>query len=534
MRRLLFFLICLAGIFSSWVSAQNTDNQTLPLCQQFRVLGGLPWNEPAAARKTVLERIFNEPNLLVRHEVLREYLEKVLPVEEFPAAFDECIVLEQADFPDAVGQYVMRAWAERDPASAIARCQTLFPVMIEGAPLDFDEWSKPIQIQDLEKARASAFWFGDRAVAHACWKGMAAATLTPERRKELEHAFLDGYFRRFQEQPPKNIEEPSAFWARRYRRGWVDTPPTIGSDEKLRADFFRLLSAPPDEIAGLIQWPGRPWDDITLPRAMIRWMNGDAKKAPQIIEHVLDAYDPQGFYRSDSETMRIIPTGFLVEWAIVDRASLLHWVEIGRMGWRAEAVRMAIGAPPSDEEFFRFRQRLDGEAELPKARLLWLALNPGGALARSYRYRDDLDLDEALDDLWRDGPPANYWRRAIVPLIENKQLGSSNEAWGVTTVWGPVDFADMVTNYGMRWCLSGNDFKKEKLPGMLMNRQALENDSGLRHTLSALRTWAILRLKEMRTWMDTQLFEPGIREALVWLMENARGGFADPPTEKTP
>lgn len=535
MKRLCLSLICLAGTIPSRLSAQEPATDPLPLCQQFRVLSGLPWEEPGADRKTVLERIFREPNVLVRREVLKEYLDKVLPVAEFPAAFDECIALEQADFPDAVGQFVMRAWAERDPAAAITRCQSLFDLIIEGAPLGFDGWSKPIQVHDLDKARASTFWFGDRGIVHACWKGLAAADLTPERRIELEKIYGREYFRRFQEQPPGDIEEPTAIWARRYWYTW-DKPPTIASDQALRADFFRIMSARPDEIAGSINWPRKPWEDFTLPRAMIRWMDGDPQNAPEIVGQLLDAYDPHCFYRGGSGALKIIPTEFLVEWAILDPAGFLAGASRAGKDWRVPAVQISLLPGPNREAINRFRQMLDEPSERLDARQLWIALNPDSALTNQFRYPDESNLDKALDELLRTCPAANYWRRAIGPFTRVGHLGWENEASGVTTVWGPIDFSAMVTKYGMPWCLSGNDndIPQDRLAGMLANREALENSSGLRNTLSCLRTWAVLRPAEMRAWIDHGAFGSNLRQALVWLMENARGGFPAPPVPQVP
>ena len=340
MTHFLIPLICLAVLAFSPLRAKNADNQTPPLYLQFRVLSGLPWNEPGATRRSVLERIFQEPNTLARREVLREYLHTVLPVGEFPSAFDECIALEQADFPGAVPEFVMRAWAERDPAAAIMRCQPLFDLVIEGAPLDFDKWSKSIRVGNLEKARSSSYWFGDRGVLHACWKGLAAATLPPQRRMELETQFTEAYARRFQEKLPDQLKEPAEVWVRRYRSSFVENPSTISSDAGMRAELLALLAAPPEQIPVMLKWPGEPWKDVAFPRALIRWLNGDARNAPQSVERILNEYDPRHYYRDDGAVMEVIPTEFLVEWAILDRAGFMAWARKNSRGWQAQAVFM--------------------------------------------------------------------------------------------------------------------------------------------------------------------------------------------------
>ena len=534
MRRILIPLICLAVLACSPLHAQDADSNAAPLYLQFRVLSGLPWKEPGSTRKTVLERIYQEPHPLARREVLREYLHTALPVEEFPLAFDECIALEEADFPGAVPEFVMREWAERDPAAAVNRCQTLFDSVIEGAPLKFEAWSTPIRVGNLEKARASSYWFADRGVVHACWKGLAAATLPPERRKELEAAFTEAYLRRFQEKPPGDIKEPAQVWSHRHRSSYVENPPTISSDAGMRAEFIRLLTAPPQEIPGTLKWPSEPWDNVTFPRALIRWMNGDGKKAPQIVEQVLDAYDPRRYYRDDNVVMDVVPTEFLVEWAILDRTGFVAWAGERSRGWRAEAVYLAVMSKESERDVASRLWQLNDKALKSQTQKLWIALDPRSALARPSRYGDESNIHDVLDDLWRSDPPANYWRSTIAPYIKLHRFGGGNEAWGITTVWAPVDFTDMVKQYGLPWCLYSEEIKKSQVPGMFSNREAMENDSGLRNTLSALRTWAILRPKEMRAWIDSETFTQDLREALLWLLDNASGDIVVPDPARVP
>lgn len=525
MRRILFSLINLAVLASSASHAEGADGDETPLYLRFRVLSGLPWKEPEATRKTVLERIFQEPHPLARGEVLREYLHTALAMEEFPAAFDECMALEQADFPGATAEFVMRAWAERDPAAAINRCQTLFDLVIEGAPLRFDAWKTPIRVGNLEKVRASSYWFGGRGVVHSCWKGLAAATLAPERRKELETKFREAYLRRFQEDLPDDIEEPYESWVRRYQSSYVEHPDTISSDAGMRAEFIRLLDASPKEIPGMLKWPNEASRGITFPRALIRWMDGDARKALQIVDRILDVYDPRHFYRGDSALMDMVPAEFLVEWAILDRAGFMAWAANNSRGPRVQAVYLAV--MPKEDQYAlttkaqAFHHKGPG-SEFDK---LWITLDPNTAIPWQSRYHDDYNIDDAFDDLWRSDPPANYWRNVIAAYIHRDRRGGGNEAWGVTAVWASVDFIAMVKQYGLPWCLRSGEYKESQVSRMFANRQATENHSGLRNTLSALRTWAILRPKEMRAWIDSEKFAPDLREALLWLLDNATGGI---------
>jgi hypothetical protein len=523
MRRILISLICLAVLASSASHAQDADSDAPPLYLKFRVLSGLPWKEPGSKRRAVLERIFQEPHALVRGEVLREYLHTALAVEEFPAAFDECMALEQADFPDATAEFVMRAWAERDPAAAINRCLTLFDLVIEGAPLEFDAWKTRIRVSNLEKARASSYWFGGRGVVHACWKGLAAATLPPERRKELEAAFGEAYVRRFQENVPDEIEEPYQVWARRYQSSYVEHLATISSDVEMRAELIRLLAASPEEIPGMLKWPNEPSQGVTFPRALIRWMNSDARKAPQIVERILDVYDPRRYYRREDALMDVIPAEFLVEWAILDRAGFMAWAGENSRGRRASAVYLTVMPKESESEVTSKTWELRNKGSKSEFDKLWITLDPQSALPWLSRH-DDSNIDNALDDLWRSDPPANYWRSVIAAHTEGARRGGGNEAWGVTTAWAPIDFAAMVKQYGLPWCLRSGEFKKSDVPRMFSNRQAIKSESGLSNTLSALRTWAILRPKEMRAWIDGETFPSDLREALLWLLDNATGG----------
>jgi hypothetical protein len=67
-------------------------------------------------------------------------------------------------------------------------------------------------------ARASSYWFGNRGVVYACWNGLVAAALPPERKNELEREFRKAYARRFQEELPAEIEDPDHAipWESRY------------------------------------------------------------------------------------------------------------------------------------------------------------------------------------------------------------------------------------------------------------------------------------------------------------------------------
>jgi len=473
----------------------------------------------------VLERIFQEPHTLARGEVLREYLHTALTVEEFPAAFDECMALEQADFPGATAEFVMLAWAERDPASAIHRCLTLFDLVIEGAPLKFDAWKTPIRTGNLEKARASSYWFGDRSVVHASWKGLAAATLPPERRKDLEKEFRDAYVRRFQEDLPADMEEPYQAWAGRHRFSYDEHQEAIASEADRRAEFIRLLAASPEEIPGMLKWPGEPSEDIAFPRALIRWMNGDAKIAPQIVERILDVYDPRHFYRNDSALMDIIPAEFLVEWAILDRAGFMAWAANNSRGPRVQAVYLTVMPKEDQYEVSSKAQAFHRKGPGSEFDKLWITLDPDSAIPWQSHYHDDYNIDDAFEDLWRSDPPANYWCSVIAAYLHRDLHDRTNQAWGVTTKWVRVDFVAMVKQYGLPWCLHSGKFKKGEVPRIFSNRQAMKNDPVLNNTLSALRTWAILRPKEMRAWIDGEKFTPDLREALLSLLDNATGGL---------
>ena len=191
----------------------------------------------------------------------------------------------------------------------------------------------------------------------------------------------------------------------------------------------------------------------------------------------------------------------------------------------------------SDEkEYYARLNFLEPRAKASKAKWyqLWITLDPGEALPRTYQHGEESNIRKALDDLWRSDPPANYWRKAVAPYIALGRRSGGNEAWGVTMVWGSVDFRAMARQYGLPWCLRAGEVKASEVPAMLSNRQPLGNESGLRNTLSALRLWAILRPKEMRAWIDGEKFSPDLREALRWLLDNAGGGFAVPDPAKTP
>jgi hypothetical protein len=377
----------------------------------------------------------------------------------------------------------------------------------------------------LDKARASRYWFGNRGVVHACWKGLAAATLPPDRRKELETSFRESYTRRFQEDLSEKIEDPYYAWVRRYQNFYSEHPATISSDAEMRTEFIRVLAAAPEEIPAMLKWPKEPPTDITFTRGLIRWMNGDARKALQILNRILDVYDPRRFYRDDSALMEVVPAEFFVEWALLDRAGFMTWAANNSSGPRAQAVYLAVMPEDNRYEMRSKAQKWRHRGRESTFDKVWMSLDPDNAIPWQSRYGDYYKVDDALDELWSSDPPANYWRSVVNAYTGRDLAGSPNEAWGVTKVWARVDFAAMIKQYGLPWCLRSGELKRSQVAQMLSNHHAVENDSALHNTLSALRTWAILRPKEMRAWIDGEKFSPDMREALLWLLDNAKGGF---------
>jgi hypothetical protein len=525
MKRLLSILmLVVAGL----AHAQEAPN-AIPVYQQFPFLSALPWEAPGASRRTVLERIFREPDPPIRRVILREYLRGVLPVGEFPAAFDECITLEQADFPDDTAALVMREWAARDPAAALERCRALLDLIIEGAPGELYSWKEPLRPANPERVRASSYWFGGRQIAHAWQAGLDAnADLPQVPRRELASAFTNAYYRRFQQYPPTEGEDPWKAWNRRYRWGYGHKPDTVASDPALRDSLLELLRTPPAEIAGKITWPKGPTDDPLYARALVRWMDGDATKAPRIVEQALDVYDPKRFYRGQTELLEIIPVEFLAEWARLDREGFITWQQKEWRGWRAQAVFRSLAPAKDGARYHDYSNFSESRGE--EFQKLWLQLDPGRAMPGLQGQEGaDSSIYRALDNLARSDSPANYWRAQIPPYLRRTECPGVNEAWSVTRVWAKVDFRGMVTDYGFPRCLCTDEFKREDLPGILTNRVPLPRDSGTRVTLSALRVWAVLRPAEMEAWITSSMFEAPLREALSWILKNAEGGFPLPP-----
>src|SRR4051812_20284224 len=70
MRRFFLTLLHLFALSSSGLHAQDANTDEPPVYLEFRVLSSLPWKEAGATRTQTLQRIFQEPNMRARVEVL--------------------------------------------------------------------------------------------------------------------------------------------------------------------------------------------------------------------------------------------------------------------------------------------------------------------------------------------------------------------------------------------------------------------------------------------------------------------------------
>lgn len=510
MKRLAFILLALA-----WKAVVLQGAEPVPIYQQFQVLSSLPWLEPGGTRKEILARIYREPEWLVRREVLREYLRTVLPVAEFPSAFSEIMVLDQADFPDVVAAVVMYEWAKRDPAAAARHCEGLFDLVIEAKNSSFERWKYAIEVGDLERLRASSYWFLSRDALHACWLGLDQAP------KEVRETFKASYLQRFKAgQADGRLTELGERWLRRYPWNVPTSTPEFENVEAYREYYLEMMRTPSGEIPQKIRWPQEAWDDLVFPRVLVRWMSGDPSRAGQIIEHVLDAYDPKQVYRSDWDPellAQAIPTEFFVEWVKLDPAGFTAWAKDRQIGWRAEAV-------------YRAAQKSEGRSQYrheDDARKLWATLDPDSALPTLRQWREVPLIHETLSDLARSGPAGNYWRAQIDRFDSKASLIDDSISSDVVSTWITIDFRGMLQRYSLPHCRQST-VSREYMASILTNRKPLPNNDGVESALSALRLWATVRPEEMRAWIETGGFEPKLREALIWVLEHAEGGFPLP------
>jgi hypothetical protein len=157
---LLAIAVLIVTAFTCDAVAQR--NQLRPA--DFEPLTELPWEAPNSTLASVIDRIFREPNPIIRYPLLAEYL-RMVPVKQLGEAFDRSISLEGTRPRTTLLNSFLEIWASRDPQSCWERTKQLFRVVgIEEGWLSYDDWStRPAdRSSELRAIQSSPFWLEAR------------------------------------------------------------------------------------------------------------------------------------------------------------------------------------------------------------------------------------------------------------------------------------------------------------------------------------------------------------------------------------
>jgi hypothetical protein len=269
-------------------------------------------------------------------------------------------------------------------------------------------------------------------------------------------------------------------------------------------------------------------------RALIRWMDGDAKRGPEIVESILQAYDPHGVLRKTSK-LEPVPIEFLVEWAVLDSAGFREWVlpeKQGRPGLveKSRAVVQAFACRDGTEGILDGVNDSDDEdsdrEERNAAAFYWAQIDPGNALPWIWSHGGVRTYGEAADSaVYSDWNRGSNVRRAMLATLDHYVVPIPDEIlYMMMEHWSGMDAA-ACARHGVRWCLRTGLFTKERMI-RLWTAYEDPNDGAVddRH-FGSLRIWGMRKPKQMREWIRQEPLDNDVREALLWLVDHAKGGF---------
>jgi hypothetical protein len=521
-----------------------------PLYQQFRPVVSLPWSSPGATWDQVIRRLYREPDQMVRSTLLERYLTMVR-ASDFPRVFDLCLRLEEEDSPDDLLGQLLRAWARKDARAAWAKCNALYDVIVEQDPLDVDSWGTEIIVLNPRAVAASDFWPQYVRFADAFSEGVAESAL-PQHEKDRyialqkarseawlaaseaaqEKALVGGERREAAYQPPPPTPEQLAAQAK--RRAEEDEGKR--KEAAQRKFLLEILACPPAEIqARLSAAPPEVWDEAILGRALIRWMGGDVRRGPEIVEYLLQSYDPLAVLRNTSER-EPVPIEFLVERALLDTNGFKKWAlpeeKKGRLGLaeKSRAVAQAFTDRDGFESILDWvvdSEDEDNDIEHKNAAaFLWAQTDPGNALPWIWSHGGVRAYAEAADSAVYDVRQrcSNVFR-AIFAGFDSYVVPIPDETlYMLMEQWSDTDAA-ACARHGVRWNLRTRLFSKERMIRLWTGYED-PNDGAVddRH-FGSLRIWAMRKPEQVRKWIRTESLDDDVRKALLWLVDHAKGGF---------
>jgi hypothetical protein len=539
-----------------------------PLYQQFRPLASFPWVTPRTTQEQVIHRLYREPNKTVRSTLLEEYLKRV-PAADFPRVFDLCLQLEEEDSPDDLLEPLLRAWARTDAAAAWAKCKALYEIILPQDPLDVDAWGTGIVVLNPRAVAASDFWPASDKFSEAFSEGVAESglpqpakdryTALQKARSAAWSAAYDaaekktpsrGEFPNPDYQPPpltpEQVEQQAQYKA--------DLEESVRSEKVQRKFLLEILTCPPAEIrARLAAAAPELWEEGVLARALIRWMDGHAERGPEIVENILDLQDPLGVLRGIS-TLEPIPIEFLVEWALLDRAGFQEWVLVkkddkteGRPGLKEKALAVAQAMAYRDDAepilggVSDFADDDGGIDEKNRAAFYWAQIDPGNALPWIWSHGGVRAYAEAADSAVYGMPvrPSSNVYRAIFAGFDSYIVPIPGDPlYRIMEQWSDTD-AVGCAQYGTRWNLRTGLFTKKRMIRLWTGYEDPDDGAVDDRHFGSLRIWAMRKPEQMRKWIRTEPLDDDVRQALLWLVDHAKGGFGlrkdgSPPVPITP
>jgi hypothetical protein len=529
-----------------------------PLYQQFRPLASLPWATSGATWEQVIRRLYREPDKTVRSTLLEKYLTKVR-ASDFPHLFDLCLRLEEEDSPDDLLGQLLRAWARTDARAAWAKCDALYDVIVPQDPLSVDSWGTGIVVLNSRAVAASDFWPEHDKFADAFSEGVAESALPQHERDRyiaLQKARSAAWLAACDA-----AEKRTPFRGQLGQQTYEPTPPTpeqiaeqqaqqakqkaeqnewARKDAARRKFLLEILTCPPAEIrARLSAAPPEVCDEPIVARALIRWMDGDPRRGPEIVESILDLHDPQGVLRGISK-LEPVPIEFLVEWAILDSAGFQKWALVekegnqrgekeGRPGLKekSKAVAQAVAHRDDSEPILGWVEDFenDNREERNQAAFYWAQIDPGNALPWIWSHGGIRAYGEAAYNSVYSGNRGSNVFRAVFGVFDHYVVPIPDEfLYVIMEQWSDTDAA-ACARHGVHWNLRTGLFTKKRMIRLWTGYED-PNDGAVddRH-FGSLRIWAMRKPEQMRKWIRTEPLDDDVREALLWLVDHAKGGF---------
>jgi len=473
----------------------------------FKPLTELPWLDvqPQEVPK-VIERIFREPNLDIRHSVLVSYLKDEVPLIHFGLAFDTAIALEGVQNPDLLVSSMLEIWATRDPSAAFERTKQLFDLVgIEEGYLGYDSWQHrdAITVENVAAIRQSRFWLDRDTLASfpyaADFSGWDVA-----KRQSLLKTFAQLWFEHFDDWPRERDHSPNL-------------PDLV--------KVFQSGSAPSDPDEG-------PAAELFFEVAMRKRLAFSPAGAAQFIREIELKRWPADEARQLLERPATVSTEFLLLWSQLDFEGMRNWVEgqPKKEAWTAKCIllhqadektrRRWLQGVPSDHKANALRELSGWEPEIAMEE----AIRTGDAEVIGQVFEGCAYGANAMNGVHAGlGFLSEFDLSRIPKNCLDEVLGES--AIYVMEQWGGID-AGECARFGIR-CLKHSPWIEwAEVRRFFSGDDNLSDEGGVTdRTFCSLRVWAVTKPDDMRAWIAKEP-DAELRQALTWLLEHPWGHHA--------